>query len=181
MFECTLAPCLLAQPKRAHEGDLRTAVRRLAAHGPRPKVSDRRRAARILRVQIGQLPLGLTLDLRADAAQVISELRAVPREVLQHHLEDQAGNGVKIARERLAAEPQCLQGDRTAARKRVHNQRRFLAVGRLHQCPADLEIGLVRGEIPAREAGNEHEQRVPQVLVRCAWIAIGYLSQKLSG
>ncbi len=60
----------------------------------------------------------------------------MPWDVLEHDLDDQAGDGVQIAREGLAAEPQCLERDRTAAGEGIHHQRCLLRISRLHQRPA---------------------------------------------
>ena len=87
------------------------------------------------------------------------------RDVLQHHLEDQAGHGVQVARERLAAEPERLQRDRPAARERVHHQGRVLLVGGLHEAPAHLQVGRMRRHVPIGERPDEPQQRLPQFLV----------------
>ena len=43
-------------------------------------------------------------------------------DVLQHHLEDEAGDGVEVAGEGFAAKLQGLQGYRIASSEGVHNQ-----------------------------------------------------------
>lgn len=168
MLERPPAIRLLAQPEGAHKWNFRPAVRGLAAHGPGPEVGDGCRAVRMLRVEVGQLLLRLPLDLRTDAAQLLGELWPVARNVLEHHLEDQAGDGVQVARERLAPEPQRLERDRTAPRERVHDQRRLIAMRRPHQRTTHLEIGTLCCVIPVREIPDELEQRLAQVLVRRA-------------
>lgn len=74
----SLAVGLLAQPKRAHQGNLRPAAGRLAAHPPRPQVGDRRGPVRVLRVEVGQLLFGLPLDLGADVSRPMLRVQKSP-------------------------------------------------------------------------------------------------------
>ena len=119
----------------------------------------------ILRIELGQFLLGLFLDLPPDAAQFLGELRPVARDVLQHHLEDQAGHGIQVAGEGLAAQPQRLQRDRAAPGERVHHQRRFLAMRRLDQSPAHLQVYRMVGIVPVGEVADELEQGLAQVFI----------------
>ena len=156
----------LTQPKRAHQRNLRAAVRRLAAHRARPQVGDGRRAVRVLGVEVGEFPLRLLLDSPPRLAQLVRQLRAVAGDVLQHHLEDQAGHRVQVAGECLAAHPQRLQRNGAAAGEGVHHQGRLLAVRRLHQGAAGLQIVRVGGLVPIGEVRDELQQSAPQPRIR---------------
>ena len=160
-----LALGLLAQPERTHQRNLRAAVGRFATHRARPQIGNRRRPVRVLGIQIRQLLLRLPLNLAADPAQFLGQPRPVPRNVLQHHLENQARHRIQIAGERLAAQPQRLQRNRTPARKRVHHERRLLAMRRLHQRPTHVEMGAIRSIVPIGEVGDERQQPLPQFRV----------------
>ncbi len=100
-----------------------------------------------------------------DAPKIIGQSGAMPRDVLQHHLEDQARHGVQIGRERLAPEPQRLQRDRSAACEPVHYQRRLLTVRRLHQVAPHLQVGRMRRHVPVGERADEPEQRLLQLRI----------------
>jgi hypothetical protein len=65
-------------------------------------------------------------------AQLLGEVRAIPGDFFQHHLENQASDGVEIARERFTAEPQRLQGDRATTSEWVNHQRQLFAMRCLH-------------------------------------------------
>ena len=73
------------------------------------------------------------LDLGAHAAQFVGKSGAVARDVLQHRLEDQAGDGVQVAGKGVAAEPQRLQRNRTAASEGINYERRFFRMCRLRR------------------------------------------------
>ena len=90
----------------------------------------------------------------------------MPRDVLQHHLEDQAGHRIQVAGERLAAHAQRFQRNGTAAGERIHHQRRFRAVRRLHQGAAGLQIGGIGRHVPIGEVRDELQQNAPQPVVR---------------
>ena len=156
----------LRQPQRPQQRDLRPAVRGLAAHRASPQVGDGRAPVRVRGVEVGQLPFCGLLDLAADPAQLVGQPRAVAGDVLQHHLEDQAGHRVQVAGEGLAAQPQGLQRDRAAARERVHHQGRLRAVRRPHQRPGRIEPDTVCRKVPVGEVGDELEQDPPQALIR---------------
>ncbi len=155
--QCPPAVRLLAQPERPHQRNLRPAVGRLAPHRPRPEVGNRCGAIWILRVELGQFFFRTLLDLPAHAPQFLSQFRSVAGDVLQHDLEDQAGNRVQVAGKGLAAEPQGFQGNRAAAGEGVHHQRRLVTMRRLDQFPRGLNPVLVVSHVPVGKLGDEVE------------------------
>ena len=86
--------------------------------------------------------------------------------VLEHHLEDQAGHRVQVGGERPAAHPQRFQRNGAAAGERIHHQRRVLAVRRLHQRAAGLQPRGMAGHVPIGEVRDELQQDAPQPVVR---------------
>jgi len=90
----------------------------------------------------------------------------MPRDILEHHLEDQARHRVEVAGEGLAADAQSFEGNRAATGERIDHQRRLLRIGRPHQCAANLQVlGMCR-QVPVGEVRDEFEQRFPQVFIR---------------
>ena len=75
----------------------------------------------VLGVKVSEFLLGLGLDFRTGFPEFIGQTGAVPRDVFQHHLEDQAGDRVEVAREGVAAQPQGLQRDGTTPGEGVHH------------------------------------------------------------
>ena len=89
------------------------------------------------------------------------------RDVRQQHLENETGDRVQIGGEGVAAEAQRFERNGTAARERIDHQRRVVtAVGRPHQVPAHLQVGLVGGHVPVGERADEPEQRRSEIGVR---------------
>jgi hypothetical protein len=101
----TKLACLLTEPKRTRKRNFRAAVWRFATHRSRPQVRNGRRTIRVGRIVLSEFLFGVLLYLTADPAKLFGQLRAVPRNVIKHHLEDQTGNGIQIAGERLAPDP----------------------------------------------------------------------------
>lgn len=92
------------------------------------------------------------------------------RDVLQHHLEDQAGDGVEIASERIAAKSQGLKGNRTATGEGVDHERRLAIVGRSHKGTASFEVGGLGRMVPIGEVADELEQALAEIRVRWALV-----------
>ena len=113
----------LRQPQRPHQRNFRPAAGSFAADGPRPQVRNRRRAVGILRIKLGQLLLGLLLDPLAPLADLVRELLTVLRDVLQHHLVEQHGDGVEIAGEGVSADAEGFERNAAAAGERIDDER----------------------------------------------------------
>ena len=107
------------------------------------------------RIELPKLLLCCRLDLGANAAQFVGETRTVARDVLQHRFQDQAGDGVQIARKGVAAEPQRFQRDRAAAREGIDDERRLVRMCGLDEAAPDLEIRRIGGMVPIREVADE--------------------------
>ncbi len=92
------------------------------------------------------------------------------RDVLQHHLEDQAGDRVEVAGERIAAKAQGFEWNRAAAGKGVDHERRLATVGRSYKGTTGLEIGRLGGVVPIGEVADELEQALAEIRVRWALV-----------
>ncbi|MBN1829819.1 MAG: hypothetical protein JW884_11830 [Deltaproteobacteria bacterium] len=107
------------------------------------------------RIKFGQFPFRLLFDFRTYPAKFICQFRPVSGNVLQHDLEDQASDGVKIARKGFTSQSQRLQRNRSAPSKGIDDQGRFLWVRSPDQCAARFQIVRISGVIPVREIGDE--------------------------
>ena len=61
-------------------------------------------------------------------------------DVLKHRLEDQTGDRVQVARERIAPKPQRLKRDGAAAGERIDDQWCFLAMRGLDEAASDFNV-----------------------------------------
>lgn len=116
----------LFQPERTHERNLRSTIGRLALQCPCPEIGDGCCSVRVLRVILGQLLLGLLLDLPTYPSQFLGKLRPMVRDIFQHDLEDEAGHWVQVAGESIAAQPQGRERYRPTAREGVYYKRRLI-------------------------------------------------------
>jgi len=157
-------------PRTSQRGGCGPAARRFAGHrgSQRGRVGGRAPGWGGGGVKIGQLTLGLPLDFGTRFPQLVGQFRAVARDVLQHHLEDEAGHRVEVAGESLAAQAQRLQRDRAAARERIHHQRRLLAVGGGDKRTPHIEEGRVGRVIPVGEIGDEFQESAAEVRIGLA-------------
>ena len=80
----------------------------------------------------------------------------MPGDVFQHYLEDEAGDGVEVAGEGLAAEAQCFERDGSATREGVDHQRGVSSgMRRANECAPGVQVLLFRGVVPIGEVGDE--------------------------
>lgn len=158
------AVCLLGQPERADQWDFRAAAGAFALDGARPEVGDGRRAVGVRRVELGQFLLRFVLDPVTPCADLIGEALTVLRDVFEHDLVEQDGDGIEVARKGIRAHAQGFERDGAAAGERVDDERpgtgraaQRLVPG-LGERAAGVEIFADGRVVPIGEVRDEVEQ-----------------------
>ena len=136
---------------------------------PRPEIGDRRRAVRVLGIELGQFLLGFALDPLAPFADFVGEALAVFRDVFENDFVEQHGDWIEVAGEGVRAHAQGFERDGAAAGKRIHDERAGAGraaerlVRRLRERAARFQVFRHRGVVPIGEVGDEVEQRAAEL------------------
>jgi hypothetical protein len=97
-------------------------MRSFAAYCSRPQICDGLHAIGVTWVERAQFRFNSRPYIATYTLKFISERQPSSRDIVEFDLEDKGGNRVKIAGERLAAEPQRLQRDRSATSERINHK-----------------------------------------------------------
>jgi hypothetical protein len=101
----------------------------------------------------------------------------MPRNVFEHHLENETCHGIQIARERLAPETERFKRNRSSAREWIYDQRCFVAVRRLDESAGNFQTALIRGEIRVGEIADELQQCFSQIEILMTRLSLNVAQQ----